>query len=90
MRNVAQLDTATDCNTTGECLVCAVTTWATGDPADVLAATQSHGVDVRPETPPGGRVPARWLTYAISIGKLTVPLIATATWSVGAAEPHGR
>jgi hypothetical protein len=90
VRNLAQLDTATDCSTTGECLVCAVTTWATGDLADVLAATQSHGVDVRPETPPDGRVPARWLTSAISIGKLAVPLIVTATWSVGAAEPHGR
>jgi len=40
--------------------VCAVTTWATGDLADVLAAAQSHGVDVTPEIPPDVRVPARW------------------------------
>jgi hypothetical protein len=59
VRNLAQLGTATDCSTTGDCPVCVVTTWATGDLADVLAAAQSHGVDVRPETPPDVRVPAR-------------------------------
>jgi hypothetical protein len=60
VRNLAQLGTAADCSTTGECPACAVTTWATGDLAVVLAAAQSHGVDVTPETPPDVRVPARW------------------------------
>ena len=60
VRNLAQLGTAADCSTTGECPVCAVTTWATGDLADVLAAAQSRGVDVTPQSPLDVRVPARW------------------------------
>jgi len=86
VRNLAQLDTATDCSTTGECLVCAVTTWATAIWPTCSQQHSSHGVERETETPPDGRFPARWLTSAISIGKLAVPLIVTATWSVGAAE----
>ncbi|MHB8246994.1 MAG: hypothetical protein ACYDGN_16935 [Acidimicrobiales bacterium] len=59
VRNLVQLPGG-ECATTGECPVCAVTTWASGSLAVVIHEAAARGIDVTPETPPDVRVPSRW------------------------------